>query len=275
MDYADQRYYSWAGGRFATPDPACLAAVDPANPSTWNRYSYVNGDPVNSVDPSGLDPISGLPPVVSGPGNCSTPFIFYAQNFGETIEQFFNSPAGVLGVMSFFEDEGSLKGPSGATKSAWAAMDWTFYNQWGLSPSQKSAFYGGNNVPATFIDTVTQGSNVFTQGQLNSGFYAQLVTILTGSVNSVQCGALVDAVTVASGVVKAATNDKTIPEAAVSNSVPGALQFASGGTIPGHGPNVVEQPVAAFDGFTFYQPVARPTRTRPGPPKRKRPGEPQ
>ena len=38
------------------PDPAGLAAVDPSNPQSWNRYAYVMNNPLMYVDPSGLDP---------------------------------------------------------------------------------------------------------------------------------------------------------------------------------------------------------------------------
>ncbi len=41
-------------GRWIQPDPAGLAAVDPSNPQTWNRYAYVNNNPLSAVDPSGL-----------------------------------------------------------------------------------------------------------------------------------------------------------------------------------------------------------------------------
>jgi RHS repeat-associated protein len=45
LDYADQRYHNPGMGRFLTPDPAG---------SGPNWYAYVGGDPMNSVDPSGL-----------------------------------------------------------------------------------------------------------------------------------------------------------------------------------------------------------------------------
>ncbi len=53
LDYADQRYYGNAQGRFMTPDPATGNAQG-TDPGTWNRYAYAGGDPVNKSDPSGL-----------------------------------------------------------------------------------------------------------------------------------------------------------------------------------------------------------------------------
>jgi hypothetical protein len=32
------------------------AAVDPANPQSWNRYAYVRNNPLGLIDPSGLFP---------------------------------------------------------------------------------------------------------------------------------------------------------------------------------------------------------------------------
>jgi RHS repeat-associated protein len=55
LDYANNRYYSNAGGRFVTSDPAGFKAGRPENPGSWNRYAYTAGDPVNGNDPSGLD----------------------------------------------------------------------------------------------------------------------------------------------------------------------------------------------------------------------------
>ncbi len=44
-----------AQGRWPSPDPAGLAAVDPTNPQSWNRYAYVLNSPCSLVDPLGLD----------------------------------------------------------------------------------------------------------------------------------------------------------------------------------------------------------------------------
>jgi RHS repeat-associated protein len=53
FDYADQRYYASTYGRFNTADPY-RGSARARNPLTWNRYSYVGGDPINRSDPRGL-----------------------------------------------------------------------------------------------------------------------------------------------------------------------------------------------------------------------------
>src|SRR5581483_1362567 len=54
LDYAMNRYYDNRVGRFLTPDPSGMDAVDLSDPASWNMYVYVNNDPVNSNDPDGL-----------------------------------------------------------------------------------------------------------------------------------------------------------------------------------------------------------------------------
>jgi RHS repeat-associated protein len=48
------RQLSTTQGRWTTPDPSGMAAVDVTRPQTWNRYAYVSNNPVSYVDPSGL-----------------------------------------------------------------------------------------------------------------------------------------------------------------------------------------------------------------------------
>jgi RHS repeat-associated protein len=50
-DYAMARYYVNRLGRFNSPDPIPGSIADP---QSWNRYTYVRNDPVNSTDPLGL-----------------------------------------------------------------------------------------------------------------------------------------------------------------------------------------------------------------------------
>ncbi len=51
MDHAVNRFYQ--NGRFLTPDPY-TASGGAAVPQSFNRYGYVENDPVNSTDPTGL-----------------------------------------------------------------------------------------------------------------------------------------------------------------------------------------------------------------------------
>jgi len=55
LDYAMNRYYASQWGRYLSPDPSSKS-IKPGNPQSWNRYPYVDGDPANHTDPSGLDP---------------------------------------------------------------------------------------------------------------------------------------------------------------------------------------------------------------------------
>ncbi|HTQ55085.1 MAG TPA: RHS repeat-associated core domain-containing protein, partial [Bryobacteraceae bacterium] len=82
LDYAVNRYYFSTWGRFMSPDPSG-SSINPGNPQSWNRYSYVMGDPINHNDPLGLDGgPTGLCAAVSGlafsaaltgpPGSCNT-----------------------------------------------------------------------------------------------------------------------------------------------------------------------------------------------------------
>jgi RHS repeat-associated protein len=55
LDYARARMYTSSRGRFMQPDPMGLAASAVGNPQSLNRYSYVRNDPINFVDPNGLE----------------------------------------------------------------------------------------------------------------------------------------------------------------------------------------------------------------------------
>lgn len=58
-DYAIFRYYQNRLGRFSSPDPVAGSVHDP---QSVNRFAYVGNDPVNLMDPMGLEPcyIDGL-----------------------------------------------------------------------------------------------------------------------------------------------------------------------------------------------------------------------
>lgn len=55
------RTYIPSGSHFISPDPY---VADPGNTQSFNRYSYVNNNPLTLVDPSGYDPLDAI--VVNG-----------------------------------------------------------------------------------------------------------------------------------------------------------------------------------------------------------------
>ena len=54
LDYAMNRYMTNNYGRFLTPDPKGIGAVNMKIPTSWNMYVYVDDDPLNITDPEGL-----------------------------------------------------------------------------------------------------------------------------------------------------------------------------------------------------------------------------
>jgi RHS repeat-associated protein len=60
------REYSPAQGRWISPDPAGMGAVNPANPQSWNRDAYLGNMPLNATDPIGLG--AGCDPVYTAKG---------------------------------------------------------------------------------------------------------------------------------------------------------------------------------------------------------------
>jgi RHS repeat-associated protein len=53
LDYAKARYDASAQGRFLSVDPL-LASADLASPQSFNRYAYVENNPINLTDPDGM-----------------------------------------------------------------------------------------------------------------------------------------------------------------------------------------------------------------------------
>ena len=54
--WAPERDLRSSQGRWLSPDPAGMAAADPSDPQSWNRYAYVMNNPLGLTDPSGLEP---------------------------------------------------------------------------------------------------------------------------------------------------------------------------------------------------------------------------
>jgi RHS repeat-associated protein len=55
LDYMHARYYTGAMGRFLAVDPLADSERAAANPQMWNRYAYVQNNPMTNVDPNGKE----------------------------------------------------------------------------------------------------------------------------------------------------------------------------------------------------------------------------
>ena len=75
LDFFQARYLGSAQGRFLSADPA-NAGADPANPQSWNMYSYTLNNPMKFIDPT------GMACVYSGSGDTTDPNNFYDDNNG-------------------------------------------------------------------------------------------------------------------------------------------------------------------------------------------------
>jgi len=52
-DYANHRYKGVGAGAFLSADAGGTGTGSPQNPTSWNRYAYAYGDPINFYDPHG------------------------------------------------------------------------------------------------------------------------------------------------------------------------------------------------------------------------------
>jgi RHS repeat-associated protein len=109
LDHFLYRQYTGNEGRWVTPDPAGLAAVDPSNPQSWNRYAYVMNNPVSFTDPTGLDCVyvndDSSVGVMSG--DCASPTDdgYYVNGTVDTSSLTYNSDTQSLGF-SYTTDDG-------------------------------------------------------------------------------------------------------------------------------------------------------------------------
>jgi len=110
-DFLD-RELSPIQGRWWAPDPAGLAAVDPSNPQSWNRYAYVGGAPLEVIDPSGLCGNVVIGGSTQTPG---TPGIAAQTAFANSIDADIAFPfahMSILGSLAEVEEAGFVANPS-------------------------------------------------------------------------------------------------------------------------------------------------------------------
>lgn len=175
LDYAVNRYHAPGTGRFLTPDPYRAISTGPANPTvpaSWNRYAYVQGDPINFHDPDGLiilapsDPGGGCwdleDPFCQDPGPYIQP---------PTTKDDLPSCDDLLAqwIDSYLT---TYKGPTGIGSPLWGGL-----TTWG-TPGMDAGVYLVNlgkqdNVDPAFILGIARAESSMGQNtaQLNGGIY--------------------------------------------------------------------------------------------------------
>jgi len=152
LDYFMARYFSSAQGRFTSPDPL-LASARLTDPQTWNRYTYVRNDPVNNIDPDGMDWINAS--VFQGLRN----------NFltGDMFNDWFRQAMGIT-TINDFSGAASLPGYSGPDPALIAYLAEVDNGQENLRKIEQAEKEKAKKAEASPQGTVTivEGSKVVT-----------------------------------------------------------------------------------------------------------------
>ncbi len=190
LDYAVNRYYSSQFGRFLTPDPS--ASGDPADPESWNFYTYVANDPVNVLDPEGLEKCKDIG-VVGSPNKTVNDLLDMGTALGIVATTIFtesamNSDANdrnemaaiaaviitryniVNGVVSMIRSDGTFQ----QAPQAWGAADNTIRSLV-INPGQFEVWQGAD-------------------GTLSDAAQSRLAEALTKDADSDLCAALLNAI---------------------------------------------------------------------------------
>jgi RHS repeat-associated protein len=201
LDYANNRYYSNAYGRFMTDDPSANN-WDPANPQSWNTYAYANGDPVNGNDPDGLD--------------CSSTGFYFNGVYQGTIGDLIGAQSSIsILATAMYTESGHGKGVDVSDEEysigAVIMNRWEFVNKnWYLSSSAggPSLNVSGWGTPGDSITSIVENPSQFAiyvnnaSGGISLSASAQknLNSALSSSADSSGCGDLAFALTLANGM---------------------------------------------------------------------------
>ena len=88
------REHSPSQGRWTSPDPAGLAAVNPTDPQSWNRYADALNSPLNTVDLTGLCNIDVENGSCGGGAIPCTDWFCFENPFGGVVEPLLPSGGG-------------------------------------------------------------------------------------------------------------------------------------------------------------------------------------
>src|SRR5579883_904102 len=278
LDYADQRYEQPGTGRFLTPDPAESGDIE--NPGSLNLYAYVEGDPVNSLDPDGTTDF----PISPGgsPNSCFNHTLApWLNSVGYRVttsfDQFaYSTNVGVLAVTLYYED-------AHASTNEWDDIAQVMANRYNLGQTN-SALAKQLGLPTGSIPYVIEHSSGdwASSGRLNSGDVKGLKTLLddpvVGASNATAAGAcnqLLSAMETAYNAVSAFNGNSGRVGGTTSGVSTNTYWFYKNGTSDPVNHNFWDTNYPAPVGpFTFENLLGPHTNPAPKPPPiRKRPGK--
>ena len=131
MDSTVQRWYAGGYGRFASADPYGGSA-NQAEPGSWNRYAYVEGDPINWTDRHGTNKEAEYSVTVDAQYLMVNPFLYWLMSTGYGGSSY-ESNAGGGGGGGGAEQRGG-----GGSGSTFKAAQKAFADGAGIIASKKS-----------------------------------------------------------------------------------------------------------------------------------------
>lgn len=221
LDYFGVRYYSSTIGRFMSTDHG-NAGADPANPQSWNMYSYVMDHVLSLIDPFGLDCVyldnnGGTDP--NGPGGA---WIDHDSSQGECNNSqgyWANGYIGSLNDVQTFSnnDNALIYSSEGGTVNVSLA-----------SQTETQGGFGLGNIPPSFFSGQFADPSYFDQSSFDFGWNRAQVTFSLAyaeTVHDLSCVAIPGAGLVSGGAAFS-----------LGQPVPGSKPFVTPGSSLGTSP---------------------------------------
>jgi RHS repeat-associated protein len=142
------REYHPIQGRWISPDRAGMAVADPTNPQSWDRYTYLLNNPLQYIDPLGLNYCSPASAITDDQGN----FIGYDESRCVTDEQY-GDGTGYDGYI--YVSPGSSATVDSGSSSGLGTDASSLFNDL-MNGISSAVFYPGQNPQQVFYKNATR-----------------------------------------------------------------------------------------------------------------------